>query len=148
MYVHFTQCTKLLSKHLDAKFKNLLGMQFTTDIIFLVYLSIKNYLFIYVFTTGVGFETRYLGTTELTNIPCIRAKVTCTISVRVKETWILKLKICMLNFLEGNKYLTENDCSFHKEKTYFVAVNNQEEYFKRNENICCMVFLNNILMKS
>ena len=39
----------------------------------------------------------------------------------------------MLNFLEGNKYLTENDCSFHKEKTYFEAVNNQEEYFKRNQ---------------
>ena len=32
-----------------------------------------------------------------------------------------------------------------KEKTYFEAVNNQEEYFRGHENICFMVFSNNML---
>ena len=88
------------------------------------------------------------------NIPYIRAKVTCRINLSVKETWMLRLKIWMLSFLEGSKCQTENDCFFDKEKTYFEAVNNQEEYLRRYEyvcmyaNICCMVFLNNMLMTS
>ena len=34
------------------------------------------YLFIYVFTTSVGCEIRYVGTTELKNIPNITPRVT------------------------------------------------------------------------
>ena len=32
-----------------------------------------------------------------------------------------------------------------KEKSYFVVVNNQEEYFRGHGNICFMVFPNNML---
>ena len=39
-----------------------------------------------------------------------------------------------------------NDSFFDKKNTYFEAVNNQEEYFGGYENICCMVFLKNMLM--
>ena len=39
-----------------------------------------------------------------------------------------------------------NDRFFGKENTYFEAVNNQEQYFGGHENICCMVFLNNMPM--
>ena len=49
---------------------------------------------------------------------------------------------------EESKYLTSKDRFFDKEKTHFKALNNQEEYFRRYENICCMVFLIKMLMTS
>ena len=33
-----------------------------------------------------------------------------------------------------------------KKRTYFETVSNQEEYFRDHENICFMVFLNNMSM--
>ena len=63
--------------------------ELATDVIFLVLSSVINDLFIYVFDTGVGCENRYVGTTELKNIPYIRARVACTINFIVKETWML-----------------------------------------------------------
>ena len=93
----------VLSKHLEANFKRLLGLELATDVIFLVLSSVSNDSFIYVFATSVGCEIRYVGTTELKNIPYINARVTCTINFSVKETWMLKLKIWMLSFLEGSK---------------------------------------------
>ena len=61
-----------------------------------------------------------------------------------------QIKIWMLTFLEKSTYtyLTQKDRFFDKEKIYFEDVNNQNEYFRGYENICCMVFLNNILMTS
>ena len=48
LYVHLTQCAKLLCKHLEANLKHLLGMELATDVIFLVLLpEIMIYLFIY-----------------------------------------------------------------------------------------------------
>ena len=45
------------------------------------------YLFIYLFIyLSVGGESRYVGTTELKDIPNVSARVTCTISFSVKET--------------------------------------------------------------
>ena len=92
---------KLFSKHLEANFKCLLRMELESDVIFLVLSSVNNDLFIYIFVTSVSCEIRYVGTAELKNIPYISARVTCTINVSVKETWMLKLKIWMLSFLEG-----------------------------------------------
>ena len=105
MYVHSTQCVEVLSKYLEANFKHLLGIELAIDAIFLVLSSVNNDLFIYVFTIFVGFEIIYVGATELKNIAYISGKVTCTINLSVKETWMLRLKIWMLNFLEGSKYL-------------------------------------------
>ena len=81
-------------------------MELATDAIFLVLSSVNNGLFIYVFATSVGCEIIYVGTTELKNILYISARVTCTINASAKETWILRLKIWMLSFLEGSKHLT------------------------------------------
>ena len=58
LYVYLTQCAKQLSKQLEANFKHLQGMELTTDVIFLVLLSINNDLFIYVVTTSVGCEVK------------------------------------------------------------------------------------------
>ena len=93
-------------------------------------------------------EIRYVGTAELNFIPYISARVTCTINFSVRETWVLKSKIWILNFLKGSKYLTKNDRFFDKENTYFEAVYNQEEHFRGYENIYCLVFLNGMLMTS
>ena len=81
-------------------------MELATDVIFLVLSSINNDLFIYAFATSVGCEIRYVGTAELKSIPYISARVTCTINFSVKEAWMLKLKIWILSFLEGRKYVT------------------------------------------
>ena len=81
-------------------------MKLATDVIFLVLLSMNNDLFIYVFATNMGCEIIYVSTTELKNIPYISARVTCTINLSVEETWIPRLKIWKLSFLEGSKYLT------------------------------------------
>ena len=48
-------------------------MELTTDVVFLVLSSGNNDLCIYVFATGVGCEIRYVGTTELKDIPYISA---------------------------------------------------------------------------
>ena len=93
LYFHLSQCVKLLSKHLEANFKHLLGMELVTDIIFLVLSSENNDLTIYVFATGVGCEIRYVGTTELKNIPYLSGRATCTINFSFKETSMLRLKI-------------------------------------------------------
>ena len=52
----------------------------------------------------------------------------------------------MISVLEGSKYLTWNDHFFDEEKTNFEAVNNQEEYFRVHENMCFIVFPNNMVM--
>ena len=70
-------------------------MEFATDAIFLVLSSVNNDLIIYVFATGVGCQITYVRSTELNNIPCISAKVTCTINFSDKETWMLRLNIWM-----------------------------------------------------
>ena len=80
-------------------------MWLATDVIFLVFSSINNDLYIYVFE-GVGCEVTYIDSTELNNVPYISAKVTCTISLTDKETWMLRLKIRTLKFLGASKNLT------------------------------------------
>ena len=80
-------------------------MELATDVILLVSSSVNNDLFPYVFATGVGFEITYVGTTKLKNAPYISATVSCTINVSDKETWMLRLKICILSLLEGSKYI-------------------------------------------
>ena len=81
-------------------------MELATDVVFLVLSSLDNDLFIYVFVTSVSCEIRYAGTVELKNIPYFSARVTCRINFRVKEIWVLRLKIWIFSFLEGRKYLT------------------------------------------
>ena len=63
-------------------------MDLATDVILLVLSTVNNDLFLDVFTAGVGCEIRYVGTTEMKNIPYISARVSCTINVSDKETWI------------------------------------------------------------
>ena len=81
------------SKHLEANFKNLLGMEVVTDVVFLVLSLENNDWTIYVFATYVGCEIRSAGPTELKNVPYFSCRATCTINVRVKETSMLRLKI-------------------------------------------------------
>ena len=92
LYVHLTQCAKLLSKHHEANFKHSLGMELAAVAIFVVLSSVNN-IFIYVFGIGAGCEVIHVGTTELKNIQYISARLTCTINLSVKETWMLRLKI-------------------------------------------------------
>ena len=84
LHVHLIHCVKLLSKHLETNFENLFGMEFKTDVIFLVLSSVNDDLIIYVFATGVGCEITYVGSTELNKVPYI------TINFSDKETWMLK----------------------------------------------------------
>ena len=63
LYVHLTQCSRLLSKHLESNFTYLFGMELAIDVIFLVLSSVNNDLCIYVLDTGVGCEIRYVATT-------------------------------------------------------------------------------------
>ena len=81
-------------------------MELVTDVIFLVLLSANNDLTIYVFATGVGCEIRYVGTTELKNIPYLNGRATCTINFTFKESSLLRLKIWVLSFLKESKYIT------------------------------------------
>ena len=65
-------------------------MEFATDVIIL-FLSSANYdlfiyLFIYLLAAGFGCEIRYVGTTELANIPYISARVTGTINFSIKNS--------------------------------------------------------------
>ena len=80
-------------------------MELVTDIIFLVLSSENNDLTIYVFATGVGCEIRYVGTTELKNIPYLSGRATCTINFSFKETSMRRLKMWMLSFLKESKYI-------------------------------------------
>ena len=116
LYFHLTQYVKLLSKHLEANFKHLLGMELVTDVVFLVVSSENNDLTIYVFATGVGCKIRSVGSTELKNVPYLSSRAACTINVSVKETSMFRLKTCMLSFLEKSKYLTWKDCSLIKKR--------------------------------
>ena len=93
LYVHLTQCAKILSKHLEANFKHLLGMELETDVIFLFLTSVNNDLSVYVFATGAGYEIRCVGTTEFKNIQHQSVRATCTINLSFKENWILRLQI-------------------------------------------------------
>ena len=52
LYVYLIYCVKLLSKHLEANLKHLLGIEFAIDVIFLVLSSVNNDLIIYVFATS------------------------------------------------------------------------------------------------
>ena len=63
-------------------------MDLATDVILLVLSTVNNDLFLDVLTAGAGCEIRYVGTTEMKNIPYISARVSCTINVSDKETWI------------------------------------------------------------
>ena len=47
LYVHLTQCIELLSKHPEANFKYLLGMELATDVILLFLSSVTNDIFVY-----------------------------------------------------------------------------------------------------
>ena len=104
LYFHLTQCVKLLSKHLEANFKHLLGMELATDVVFLVLSSEKNDLTIYIFATGVGCKIRSVGSTEMKNVPYLSCKAAYTINVSVKEISMLRLKTWMLSFQEESKY--------------------------------------------
>ena len=79
LYVNLTQCVKVLSKHLEANFKHLLGIELVTDPIFVALSSANNDLTIYVFATGVDCEIRYVGTTELKNTPYLGLPVQSTL---------------------------------------------------------------------
>ena len=81
-------------------------MELATDVFILVLSSLNNDLFVYVLATSVSCEITRIGITELNNVPYISAKVTCTINLSDKETWMLRSKIWMFCFLEGSKYLT------------------------------------------
>ena len=81
-------------------------MELVTDVVFLVLSSENNDLTIYVFATGVGCEIRYVGTTELKNIPYLSGRATCTINFSFKETLMLRVKIWMPSFLKKRKYKT------------------------------------------
>ena len=48
-------------------------MELATDVIFQVFSSANNDFLIYVFAAGVVYEIRYVGTTELKNIPYVSA---------------------------------------------------------------------------
>ena len=109
LYVYSIHCVKLLSKHPEANFKHILGMQFAVDVIFVVLSSLNNDLIIYVFATVVGCEITYKGCTELNNVPYISAKVTCTINFGDKETR-------MFSVVEGSKCITYNDHFFDKKR--------------------------------
>ena len=106
LYFHLTQCFKLLSKHLEANLQHLLGMELVSDIVFLDLSSENNDLNIYVFATGVSYNIRSVGSTELKNVPYPSFWATCRINVSVKETSKLRVKIWMLTFLEESKCLT------------------------------------------
>ena len=76
--------------------------------------------FIYLFVTGVGCETRYVGTTKLKNITNISARVTyinAYINAQIKELDAL--------FPGGEQIPNLKQPHFGKEKIYFKAVNNQ-----------------------
>ena len=85
LYANLTQYAKLLSKHLQKYFKQLLGMELAPNVVFLAPSSVNSDFFIYVFATNVDCEIRYVGTAKLKNIPYIIATVTCTIKLRVKR---------------------------------------------------------------
>ena len=78
-------------------------MGFITGVIPLVLSVVNNGLHIYVFATGVGCEVTYVASTELNNVPYISAEVTCTISFRDEEAWLLRLKIWMLKLVGASK---------------------------------------------
>ena len=76
------------------------------DVVFLVLSSEINDLTIYVFAPGASCKIRSVVATDLKNVPCLSSRATCTISVSVKETSMLRLKIWMLSFLKESKYIT------------------------------------------
>ena len=81
------------SKHLEANFKNLLGMKLVPGVVFLVLSSENNVRTINVFATGLGCKTRCVGSTEFKNVPYLSSRAICTINVSVKETSMPRLKI-------------------------------------------------------
>ena len=50
-------------------------MELTADIIFLFLSSVNIDLYIFFIVIGMGFEIKYVGTTELTNIPYISVQL-------------------------------------------------------------------------
>ena len=130
------------SKHLEENFKNLLGMEVVTDVVFLVLSSETNDWTIYVFATGAGIKIRSAGSTELKNVPYLSCRATCTINVSFKETSMLRSG-CSAFWRRANIKLKKTTSLIRK--TYFKALKNQEEYFRQYENICCMIFLNKTL---
>ena len=106
LYFYLVQCVKIHSKHLEANFKYLLGMELVIDVVFLVLSSENNDLTIYVFATGVRCKIKFVGSTKLKNVPYLSSRAASTINVSVKETSTLRLKICILSFLEESKFIT------------------------------------------
>ena len=86
--VHLIHCVKLLSKHLEANFKHLVGMYLATDLFSLVFSSVNNHLFSHLFPTVVSCEFRYVGTTELKNIPYL------VLGFPVRSTSVTKKSRC------------------------------------------------------
>ena len=76
-------------------------MGLATDMTFRILSSVSNDF--HVFATSVGCEDTYIGSTELNNVPYISSKVTCTINISDKETWMLRLKIWMLWMISNLK---------------------------------------------
>ena len=76
---------KLLSKHLEANFKYLFGMDLVVDVVFLVLSTANNDLNIYLFAADVDCEIRYVSITELKNIPYLSVKTNSIINVIAKE---------------------------------------------------------------
>ena len=81
-------------------------MDLTTDVNFLVVSSANSDLFSYIFATGVACKIRYVDITGLKNISSISARVTCIIKFSVEKARMLRLKIWILSFLKGSRYLS------------------------------------------
>ena len=116
IYVHLTQWAKLLPKHLSANFKHLLWIELVTGVIFVVLSSVNNDLSIYVLATGVCCEIRYVGTTELKNVPYISATAT-SLSV-AKKPWCSDLRSqCSVSWRRANIQLKKTTSLIKKRHT-------------------------------
>ena len=62
---------KIISKHFNANFKRLLGIELATNVIILVISSVNNDLFVYVLVTGVRCGITCVDITELNNVSYI-----------------------------------------------------------------------------
>ena len=75
---------ELLSKYLEPKAKNVLGMELITDEIFIFLSLVNNDLLVYFPTVLVMVcESKCVGNTDLTNILYISVRATCTIKFNI-----------------------------------------------------------------
>ena len=98
----FKPVCRYIFKHLEANFRNLLGIELTNDLT-LAFLSLVNndLCFFVVVVTGVGCEIKCVKTTESNNVFYISVRVTCTIKFNIKENF----KTWMFNFLDRSNYV-------------------------------------------